>query len=54
VLTPGTIIRVPVQFKSGEPKYLVILDLDRTDAHCLVISTRIHKLFLTGGAATNR
>jgi len=33
-----------VAFKQGEPKYLVIADLD-TEAHCLVINTEIHALY---------
>lgn len=44
MLQPGSVIRVPVAFKQGRPKYLVIVDLD-TEAHCLVINTKIHPLF---------
>ena len=43
-LEPGVVIRIPVEFKQDEPKFLVVIDLD-TKAHCLVISTTIHPLF---------
>ena len=44
MLEPGTVIRVPVVFKNGEPKYLVIVDLD-SKAHCLVINTSVNALY---------
>lgn len=44
MLKPGTVIRVPVRFKQGRPKYLVIIDLD-SEAHCLVINTHVHPIF---------
>lgn len=43
-LEPGVVIKVPVDFKQGEPKFLVIIDLD-TEAHCLVINSKIHTLY---------
>ena len=44
MLRPGTVIRVPVGFKQGQPKYLVVVDLD-SEAHCLVINTQVHSIF---------
>lgn len=44
MLTAGTVVRVPVDFKQGEPKYLVVVDVDSA-VHCVVINSKIHKLF---------
>lgn len=43
-LSVGEVIRIPVAFKSGDPKYLVVVHLD-TYAHCVVISSSIHPMF---------
>lgn len=44
MLKPGTVVKVPVQFKQGDLKYLVIAALD-SEAHCFVINSNIHALF---------
>ena len=44
MLEPGTVIRVPVVFKNGQPKFLVIVDLD-SNAHCLVINSSVNVLY---------
>ena len=43
-LKAGDVIRIPVTFKQGCPKYLVILEVD-THAHCVVINSNTHPLF---------
>jgi len=43
-LKAGDVVRIPVAFKQGEPKFLVILSVD-THAHCVVINSSTHPLF---------